>query len=144
MHISDYMLVSLNKIAYKHDYRVTEINRMHNIIGMNLKFKIAHSKYGSIPFKANEGILMQFTGLQDCNGVDIYEGDIIELWYEICSGEYREYSDKGMVCFENGLFKIKCIDEQQEYDFDFFHHVDDSTKEVIGNIYENPELLEVE
>lgn len=97
----------------------------------------------SCVLKGEELEFMQFTGLQDCNGVDIYEGDIIELWYEICSGEYREYSDKGMVCFENGLFKIKCIDEQQEYDFDFFHHVDDSTKEVIGNIYENPELLEV-
>ena len=102
------------------------------------------SKYLRLVANLDETELMQFTGLQDCNGVDIYEGDIIELWYEICSGEYREYSDKGMVCFENGLFKIKCIDEQQEYDFDFFHHVDDSTKEVIGNIYENPELLEVE
>ena len=101
------------------------------------------SKYLRLVANLDETELMQFTGLQDCNGVDIYEGDIIELWYEICSGEYREYSDKGMVCFENGLFIIKCIDEQHEYDFDFFHHVDDGTKEVIGNIYENSELLEV-
>ena len=54
-------------------------NRMHNIIGMNLKFKIAHSKYGSIPFKENEGILMQFTGITDEQNIEIYEDDIVKF-----------------------------------------------------------------
>ena len=84
-----------------------------------------HDQYGNI---------MQFTGLTDKNGKEIYEGDII-------SNELI----KGIVVFDSGCFCIKVvciINKDAGHDagscpalFDFIYN------EIIGNIYENPELL---
>lgn len=65
--------------------------------------------------------LMQYTGLKDKNGVEIYEGDVI-AYYHANQECHREEVSWRAVGF-NFLF---CT----------------SVYEVIGNIYENPELLE--
>ena len=82
--------------------------------------------------------IMQFTGLKDENGAEIYEGDIVQ-W---SSGwnQTKEYKDKWdtdykVVKFENGIFKYCCEETLDKYDTD-------DVVEVIGNIHENPELLE--
>jgi uncharacterized phage protein (TIGR01671 family) len=74
-------------------------------------------------------ILMQYTGLKDRNGKDIYEGDIIRdndgfLWVV--------YFEDGIYCAKGGEF------ETIEYLIEFCPE----WCEVIGNIYKNPELLE--
>jgi hypothetical protein len=71
--------------------------------------------------------LMQYTGLKDKNGKEIYEGDIILRQDEVGRIEFSE----------DGSFLIR-----------FPHHLARMNAtwgpiEVIGNIYENPELLEV-
>ena len=76
--------------------------------------------------------IMQYTGLKDKNDREIYEGDIIEF-LENESGE----TWTAKIVFENLAFKALDVeDEGYEYDFD-----DLSDIEVIGNIYENPEIL---
>jgi len=70
-----------------------------------------------------DGILMQFTGLLDKNGKEIYEGDIVK----------SEGVDK--VFIENVPDLLKLGHLLGEHIF-----VPD-TVEIIGNIYENPELL---
>lgn len=72
-------------------------------------------------------VLMQSTGLKDKNGVEIFEGDI--GW-----DDHQEVH--GQVIFENGAFKY----EWENISEDLFEATDDI--EIVGNIHENPELLE--
>lgn len=83
-------------------------------------------------------ILMQSTGLKDKNGTEIYEGDIVRVTDE---DESTDFCDGGIGTI-NGLDKLFMwyIDGDVEnglFDINSSYYI-----EVIGNIYENPELLE--
>jgi uncharacterized phage protein (TIGR01671 family) len=81
---------------------------------------------------------MQYTGLMDKNRKDIYEGDIVKL-----SKENRKLlGNIGIVKFKSGEFSIESPEFEHHDDIrlrKFYTHL-----EVIGNIYENPELLNKE
>lgn len=76
--------------------------------------------------------LMQFTGLKDSKGVDIYEGDLIQ-----CTNSAKYYRE---VIFRNGNYWLINPDGVMDWEIQvvFTSH---TNAEVIGNIYENPELL---
>jgi uncharacterized phage protein (TIGR01671 family) len=80
-------------------------------------------------------ILMQYTGLKDKNGKEIYEGDILNMTYH-GSVSIVEPEIKGVIGFERGSFII----EENGFALGKIGR----SLEVIGNIYENPELLESE
>ncbi|MFF0831001.1 YopX family protein [Brevibacillus sp. NPDC003359] len=96
--------------------------------------------------------LRQFTGLRDRNGKEIYEGDIIKgttylYAHELKNGKQFDYfgavewgsqADVGLcwlVSDKQGSWELRQTVHRNDIDY--------CTGEVIGNIYENPELLEV-
>ena len=84
----------------------------------------------------DEKYLMQSTGLKDKNGTEIFVGDIIDF------GENDDAPPTVVEC--NGLdiyFEEDDLDERV-YLTDFVEYADASGVEVIGNVYENKELLE--
>ena len=79
----------------------------------------------------NDIVLMQSTGLRDKNGKEIFEGDVLETKDGLLDGVVEYRTDLGM--WTNSLFRYN--------NFERLCNVADSTY-IIGNIYENPELLE--
>ena len=89
--------------------------------------------------------LMQYTGLEDKNGKEIYEGDIVK--FEDCSIDgTREFYNIGVIEREgkrDELVIIHLLFEKTYFTENYMDFIDQTfeVSEIIGNIYENPELL---
>lgn len=81
-------------------------------------------------------VLMQSTGLKDKNGKLIYEGDIVTDGYCVATIKYNHYlyNLMALVGGMNDYFPLEGL---------CYSGTKDTPFEVIGNIYENTELLEV-
>lgn len=86
-------------------------------------------------FNAETSVLMQYTGLNDSKGVEIYEGD---LFPAVAGNIYR-------VAWNNEAAKFSVVIERTNGKMIGIPKIamqDLCKKEICGNIYENPELLE--
>lgn len=101
------------------------------------------------PLDMRDCVVMQSTGLKDKNGVEIFEGDIVQSFSNInrISDPHLtetiepKYKNK-IVIFTNGAFVLS-DDGKREYGGVLNHYVGSMVKdlEVIGNIWEDGELL---
>ena len=105
--------------------------------------------------KINERTISQYTGLKDKNGIEIYEKDIVKAKYK----EYRDFGDEKADYFTefietiiwsnklNGFaLEINIEDTLLYRPLNFIQKVNNVeliSIEVIGNIWDNPELLKV-
>lgn len=92
----------------------------------------------SVPLKfedernGEDVILMQSTGLRDKNGKEIFEGDIVKMSKDV----YSEPTYYEVVRHRGGAYRLESKQHGCEL---WLRHTD---CEVVGNVYENPELLE--
>ena len=75
---------------------------------------------------ADKRILMQYTGLKDKNGKEIYEGDVVQVFYD------KHPQEKG-----NEAYTVVIRDMME----DNFTGVGKGLGEIVGNIWEHPDLL---
>lgn len=90
-------------------------------------YQLYYGDKGCSSADAKDIEIMQYTGLKDKNGKEIYEGDIIESDYGIGTVEFDQTTCRFTYSFS--------------LDTDALWHYTKSAK-VVGNIYENPELIE--
>ena len=102
--------------------------------------KVVDVSYGELMGEEEHSVLLQYTGYKDSDGKDIYEGDIVkETWKENSPYGYRpeEWDDEEDIYAINYvapsfIFRNRWGDQTS---------IEDFKRAVIGNIYENPELL---
>ena len=106
---------------------------------------IPHSTvYDGVENKSKEWIPMQYTGLKDKNGREIYEEDIVKFKLLTRDGENRgigivEWNDIERAWV---VKVIKSDSGMPIWKYYLLGFIKDEQLRVIGNIYENPELLE--
>lgn len=88
---------------------------------------------GSSPDGTGTYKLMQYTGLCDKNGVEIYEGDVL-LW--------GDDNRQNQVVFSQGSFQMQRYGGLAPLRYHNLINSEAMNAEVIGNIYENPDLIE--
>ncbi|EGP5132467.1 TPA: hypothetical protein IX697_000693 [Enterococcus faecium] len=113
-------------------------------IGQEMKYGQAGRLITHAEMAPDKYVLMQSTGLKDKNGVGIFEGDVVSV--SVRNG--FDYLDNKVCIVKNSIdysgLVCATVDEDLEYQIFNTELFEEYTYEVIGNIYENSELLEVE
>jgi len=112
-----------------HPHMIKSLVKIPNCKDQDLDCDYERGAEGSIIVcqKFDAYILLQFTGLKDQNGKEIYEGDIVQ---------------RGVITFSRGKFQGTYFDGNgslaEDWEDVLYQEIN---IEILGNIYENPELL---
>lgn len=108
---------------------------MHEVVAIDFKdWRVYYEAYGLRSYWNKNVALMQSTGLHDEQGVKIFEGDIVEIIYD---GE----SFTGVVVYDLEETDFKATNGNEDYGNNFQYLTVGESIEVIGNVWENEDLL---
>lgn len=117
-----------------------EDERMRTVSSINFAHEVISCKFAELKpfdlvdeFSIDDVILMQSTGLKDKNGTEVYEGDIVKCSRGCPHAIYWEKELGGSYIGGMPAWYLSGLREGYAWT---------GTEEIIGNIYENPELLE--
>lgn len=110
------------------------VHVMHNSEGYGFSGRAIQTQFdncrpNSIPVK--KATVGQFTGIYDDNGIEVYEGDIVE----------RSDGARHLVVWEKFMFNLKDFSEAF-HDYPTIAFSEGISFKVIGSVHQNPELLE--
>lgn len=106
-----------------------------------------------------DGMLMQFTGIKDLDGKEIYEGDIVSFENNITADDIMGFEPNGFFYDESDKYPVIWSQKYLSYDLDYgdYKFIEEYCEwkwrrdthwllmngkcEVVGNIYQNPKLL---
>ncbi len=87
------------------------------------------------------GVILQYTGLKDKNGTEIFEGDMNKRYNYL----YQVIWDSKTASFKNKIVARESDKEagvwEKEKNVNFYNLENDLISEIIGNVYENPKLI---
>ena len=92
-----------------------------------------------VEYEVDPETIGQFTGLTDCKGKEIFEGDMLSFTVFDAFGGDRQHGGTVRYCGSRFMIWLS-LDGEVCLDLDWVIEQDDEL-EIIGNIYDNPELI---
>lgn len=136
------------KVFIKHLQWMLKIESI-DFIGKMVEVDLTSGEGDTSWYTFEEVELVQYTGLKDKNGKEIYEGDIVKyskhIYTDCSQTEIESVSEPitGVFNFFNGCYPTLKLDDERHHLFMVYHLINcENDFEILGNIYENPELLE--
>lgn len=124
-----YCKISETTYAFAEDYERNPIPVHHYILQETMTDWGLPNRFNQ--YEIDPETLCQYTGLKDKNGKQIYENDIVRIENSIDEGI-------GNIEFYGGMWYVEGKPSNSIYDI---LEYDDADVEVIGNIFDNPELI---
>ena len=125
-------------MLYQDDFERVELDTKNKIVTLIAEEESDKSHYVLDYEEDIEAEIMRYTGLKDKNGKDIYEGDIVSFYND---EEYKFKSTNALVIYDSAAFMLEHKKLGKEYLGEM--DIENMCIKIIGNIYENPELLEI-
>ena len=112
---------------------------MHEVVSIDfIDWRVYYEAYGFRNYWNKNVVLMQSTGLHDKNGVEIFEGDVVNINHTfrnpMTGSGTLTLNKKFEVVFINGMFTREGSSMGLSKDLKYLT--------VVGDVYKNPELLE--
>ena len=108
---------------------------MHEVVSIDFSdWRVYYEAYGLRNYWNKNVVLMQSTGLHDEQGIEIFKGDIVEIIYD---GKLFT----GVVVYDLEEADFKATNGNEDYGNNFQYLTVGESIEVIGNVWENEDLL---